>query len=153
MTIWYRAHQSGNVSQVFSGEGGLLVAGRWHYAGTRVIYCSASIALCTLEWLSYHGLTVSGFDYYRYAINIPDKLIKKVSQSMLSKNWMTTPSTDDVRDVAEKQLFSSNKFLAMAVPSVVVPEEYNLIINPLHGGFSTAYKTIRELGKYKAPKR
>lgn len=153
MTIWYRAHQSKNVSEVFSGDGGLFVAGRWHHVGTRAIYCSESIALCTLEWLSHHGLSVSGLDYYRYSINIPDKLIKKISIAQLPKNWRATPAVDDVRDFSDHHLFSDKKFLAICVPSVVVPEEYNLIINPLHTGFQRAFETIHELGKYAAPKR
>jgi RES domain-containing protein len=153
MTLWFRASQTNNLHSVFSGEGGLVTSGRWNHLGRKVIYCSESIALCTLEWLSHHGLSVSGFDYYRYAIDIPNPLIKKILPDDLPKEWNYTPATDITRDFAETHLFLNDNQLALTVPSVLVPEEFNLIINPAHKDFSNIMKNIRQLGKYSAPKR
>ncbi|HTM63077.1 MAG TPA: RES family NAD+ phosphorylase [Gammaproteobacteria bacterium] len=153
MSVWYRAHRSNKMAEVFSGDGGLLAAGRWNHMGNKVIYCSESIALCTLEWLCHHGLSVSGFDYYRYSIDIPDKLILKFPVEKLPKDWSQTPSTDVTRDLAEEYLFQNKKYFALAVPSVVVPEEFNLVINPLHDAFKNIYKNIQTLGKYSSPDR
>jgi len=135
MTTWYRASQVNKIETVFSGDGGLFTAARWNHLGRKAIYCSESISLCTLEWLSHNGLSVSGFSYYRYSIDIPDKWIKKFIPKDLPKEWNTTPATDVTRDFAEKHLFSANKFIALALPSVLVPEEFNLLINPLHEDF------------------
>lgn len=153
MTIWYRAHRSNKTTEVFSGDGGLYTAGRWNHLGNRVIYCSQSIALCTLEWLSHHGLSVSAFDYFRYSIEIPDKLIKTIAKTNLPKNWNATPATNETRLVAEELLFKNDGYLGLSVPSVLVPEECNLIVNPLHHSFKQALKSVRELGRYIAPKR
>lgn len=153
MTVWYRAHCSQKITDVFSGEGGLYSSARWNHAGNKVIYCSASIALCTLEWLCHNEMSVSEFENFRYSINISEKLTLKLSHSDLPKNWQTTPATDHTRDLADEFLFNQKKYLALAVPSVVIPEEYNLVINPLHATFKTAEKTIRELGKHRSPKR
>jgi RES domain-containing protein len=153
MAIWYRASPSENTQATFSGDGGLYVAGRWSYLGKKVIYCSESIALCTLEWLAHNGLSVSGFNYYRYSIDIPDDLTVKFSPSDLPADWKLTPATDSTRDFAENHLFSSNKILAIAVPSVIVPEESNLVINPLHKEFQRVAKTIKNLGQFVAPNR
>lgn len=153
MSLWYRAHQSANKQEVFSGEGGLFTAGRWHYRGHKVIYCSQSIALCTLEWLAHHGLSVSGFNYFRYAIDIPKRAILTVKSAELPKNWRTTPSSDVTREFAQTLLFESKKIWALSVPSVLIPEEYNLVINPLHPGFGKAKLAIQEMGKYIAPAR
>lgn len=153
MAVWYRAHRSQKIAEVFSGDGGLYAAGRWNYMGNKAVYCSESIALCTLEWLSHHGLSISGFNYFRYSINVPDKLTVTLSPGDLPRNWLATPATDETRDVADEILFHAKKYLALAVPSVVVPEEYNLIMNPLHTGFETVVKTVRELGKHSVPRR
>ena len=75
MSIWFRAAQIQQADMVFSGDGGLYVAGRWNHKGTKAIYCSQSLSLCTLEWLSHNGLSVSGFSYYKFSIEIPDELI------------------------------------------------------------------------------
>jgi RES domain-containing protein len=153
MTVWYRASQISSPQVTFSGDGGLYVAGRWNYLGKRVIYCSESIALCTLEWLAHNGLSVSDFNYYRYAIEIPDHLVTKFNKIDLPKEWNVTPATDMTRDFAEKKLFLSDKNLAIAIPSVIIPEEFNLVINPLHNAFSQLVKAVKALGLYTAPNR
>lgn len=153
MSIWYRASQSSDIRMVFSGDGGLFTAARWNHRGRKTIYCSESISLCTLEWLSHNGLSVSGFDYYRYSIDIPEKLINKFSVEKLPKEWNKTPATDVTKDFAEKYLFLSEKFMALALPSVLVPEEFNLVINPLHDKFPNVIKTVKILGKHSAPVR
>jgi RES domain-containing protein len=105
-----------------------------------------------LEWLSHHGLSVSGFSYYKYSIDIPDDLIV-IRLSDLPKEWKHTPSPDSNRDFAVRNLFHSDKYLAMAIPSVMVPEEFNLIINPQHRDFIAVKNTVRNLGKFIAPSR
>ncbi len=152
MTIWYRASKLKDIQSVFSGDGGLFTAGRWNYRGKKAIYCSQSISLCTLEWLAHNGLSVSGFDYYRYSINIPDNLIATFACNKLPTEWDATPSTDITRDFAEQELYLADK-LAIAVPSVLVPEEFNLIINPLHKLFGPAFQSIEILGQHIAPSR
>src|SRR5271154_7061318 len=114
MSLWYRVFPNENPQATFSRDSGLYVAGRWHYLGKKVIYCSQSIALCTLEWLSHHGLSVSGFNYYRYSIEIPDNLIAYFSITALPQDWQCTPATDLTRDFSESHLFTSSKILAIA---------------------------------------
>lgn len=153
MTVWYRAHNKDNAESVFSGEGGLFVSGRWHHLGNKVIYCSASIALCELEWLAHHGCSVSSFSNFRYSIEVPDQYVLTLSKNKLPSHWDATPATDYTRDFSEKILFKSSDYLAIAVPSVLVPEELNLVINPLHKEFSNVRKSIKELGKHQSPIR
>lgn len=153
MSIWFRGAQNQQAELVFSGEGGLYVAGRWNHKGTKAVYCSQSISLCTLEWLSHNGLSVSGFSYYKFSIEIPDELIIKYVLSDLPKEWKNTPSPDLNRDFAKKNFFNPNEYLAMAVPSVMVQEEFNLVVNPLHAAFAEVKNTIRTLGQFIAPKR
>ncbi len=153
MSIWFRVSQIADIDKVFSGDGGLITAARWNYLGRKTVYCSSSISLCTLEWLSHNGLSVSGFSYHRYSIELPDKLIKKFTSKQLPVEWNVTPATDITRDFTEKFLFQQQKWLALALPSVLVPEEYNLVINPSHNLFSERLKTAKFLGKYNAPTR
>jgi len=153
MSIWFRGAQNQQAETVFSGDGGLYVAGRWNYKGTKAVYCSQSISLCTLEWLSHNGLSVSGFSYYKFSIEIPDELIVKYMILDLPKEWKNTPSLNVNRDFAAKNFYAPNQYLAMAIPSVMVPEEYNLVINPLHPAFAEIKKTICVLGQFTAPSR
>lgn len=118
-----------------------------------MVYCSDSIALATMEWLSHNGLSVSGFSYYRYSIEVPDHLITAFSISDLPTDWDATPSTNDTRDFANDNLFLTEGPLAISVPSVLVPEEKNLIINPFHTEFQSVVTSITNLGKFIAPTR
>src|SRR5947207_3248 len=115
MSFWYRASQINQAERVFSGEGGLYVAGRWNPIGKKAVYCSESISLCTLEWLSHNGLSVSGFDYFRYSIEVPDEFIIRISASDLPKEWNNVPATQLTRDFAEKKLFNNPDIAAMAI--------------------------------------
>src|SRR4029079_15471542 len=101
---------------------------------------------------SHHGLSVSGFNYYRYSIEIPDSEIERVHVAALPKNWNLSPAPDSTRTFAEKNLFLTQN-LAIAVPSVVIPEEYNLVVNPLHSNYPKAINSIQSLGQFIAPVR
>jgi len=145
MSLWFRGAQSPQIDTVFSGEGGLYVAGRWNHRGRKAIYCSQSIALCTLEWLSHNGLSVSGFHYYKFSITIPDELIIRYPISDLPIEWCDTPAPDANRDFADKHFYKPQQYLAMTIPSVMVPEEFNLVINPLHPAFIATQATIHSI--------
>jgi len=142
MSTWFRVAQTQQADIVFSGDGGLYVAGRWNHKGTKAIYCSQSLSLCTLEWLSHNGLSVPRFSYYKFSIEIPDELIIYYNISDLPSEWDDTPSSNSNRDFVSKNFYTPKKYLAMAIPSVMVPEEFNLVINPLHSSFEKAQETI-----------
>lgn len=153
MSLWFRCAQTQAVEDIFSGEGGLYVAGRWNHKGTKAIYCSQSISLCTLEWLSHNGLSVSGFYYYKFSIEIPEQAIIRYADTDLPPAWKNTPAVDSVRDFAAKFFYNPQQYLAMSVPSVMVPEECNLVINPMHPSFIEVKKSICCLGHFAAPRR
>ena len=154
MAIWYRAHKKASAAYVFSGDGGLFTAGRWNHKGRKVVYCAASLALATVEWLAHNGLSVSGFTYYRFSIDIPDALVTSYTANQLPTDWDVEPATNVSRDFAEQGLFAAtNGPLAIAVPSVMIPEEFNLVINPLHAQYVQAQTTIKHLGQFTAPQR
>lgn len=84
---------------------------------------------------------------------IPDELIVKYIISDLPGEWKNTHSPNLNRDFAAKNFFDRKDYLAMAIPSVMVPEEFNLVINPLHTAFSEIKKTTRLLSRFTAPSR
>ena len=84
---------------------------------------------------------------------IPDKLVRVLADKDLPENWSKTPATDMTRDVMKKVLFESDEYLAVSVPSVLVPEERNLVINPLHVDYADVLKTIKSLGRHIGPNR
>lgn len=153
MSLWYRVHTQGDMAKVFSGDGGLFTAGRWNHIGQKVIYCSESLALATLEWLTYNGLSVSAFVCNHFSVEVPDNLVIKFKSTELPKGWDTTPATGTSREFAGSNLYKADGPLAISVPSVMVPEEFNLVINPLHKDFKSVIGTAIFLNRRKAPLR
>ena len=153
MALWYRIHKKKEIAHVFSGDGGLFVSGRWNHLGRRAVYCSESIALASMEFLSNHGLSISGFTCNRFSIDIPENLITRFELQQLPTSWRATPATNVSRDFADANLFQAGGPLGIAVPSIMVPEEFNLVINPLHGDYPEVLANVRHLGTYQAPVR
>ena len=60
--------------------------------------------------------------------------------------WSSTSKNREI-------IFASEKFIALALPSVLVPEEFNLVINPSHKNFDKILGTAKLLGQHSAPVR
>lgn len=126
----------------FSGRGSLLASGRWHWAGVPMIYCADSRALAILETLVHARKDQIPSDYVFYEIEIEDSAIEFAEPASLPHNWRAV-EPGETRDWGTGWL-KSQRSAAMLVPSVVVPQERNLLLNPEHSGFSR----IRISGPY-----
>jgi RES domain-containing protein len=131
MSLWYRVSKKQWREQAFSGEGGLYTNGRWNPKGVRVVYSSSSISLAALEWLSHQGVKTISTAWVKLSIEVPDHEIIKYDAKSLPVGWNKIPDSNISKDFANEVLFKPNR-LAIAVPSVVIPEEWNLILNPSH---------------------
>ena len=54
-------------------------------------------------------------------------------QAQLPGDWQQTPAPPSTKDFGTA-LLKANQYLTIRIPSVVIPEEYNYLINPLHPG-------------------
>jgi len=120
------------------GIGGMLYPGRWHEKGNRVIYASQHRSLAAFETLvhiSKTKLLVNNF--ILITIQIPDDaLISDIPASILKTGWNSyahLPSTQQFGT----QFLKEKKQLMLKVPSAIIKQEFNFIINPLHEQFSS----------------
>ncbi len=132
----YRLTSRRGPMEAFSGEGARRVAGRWHTVGVPVVYTSESVALALLETLIHidtddlHAIT------FVYAVDVPDALIETPLLSELPPDWNHPKRSDDARAYG-REWATSNRSLGLAVPSIVVPQERNVLLNPAHPAFPT----------------
>ncbi|HWW72571.1 MAG TPA: RES family NAD+ phosphorylase [Duganella sp.] len=115
-----------------SGTGAKTTGGRWNSKGTAVVYCAANIALATLETV--HYLSGGGLPYNRYLvrIDIPDAVwAARHVLDPLPGGWDAIPGGMSARAAGDAWIASGATAL-LQVPSVIVPEEYNILINPQH---------------------
>lgn len=117
-----------------SGYGAYKFGQRWNFPGTAVLYTAQSVALCMLECLVHIGTVedISNEDYQAISIELPkDAKIDTVDIKNLPENWCSYPSPPELKAVGTEWAKKMDA-LALRVPSVVVPIEYNYILNPRH---------------------
>jgi RES domain-containing protein len=116
-----------------SGTGAKMTGGRWNSKGTPVVYCATSIALATLETV--HYLRSGGLPFNRYLVrvDVPDAVweARQVLEP-LPGGWDAIPAGLAARKAGDGWIASGAAALLL-VPSVIVPDEYNVLINPRHG--------------------
>lgn len=131
----YRLTKVRYQNQIFSGLGGLYADGRWTFRGHPFVYASASISLAVLEYtLNYRRRGWVPASVLGRAV-IPDKVrIEVVALADLPRNWSAADSPPKLREVGQRWL-DEGATAVLKVPSAVVVEEWNYILNPQHPDF------------------
>jgi RES domain-containing protein len=118
--------------QALNGEGARLNGGRWNSEGVPVVYTSSTLALAALEYLTHLDPEDVPTDLVAMQISIPDDTSETHLQaSDLPADWNVVP--DHPACVQRGDAWAKEaRALVLRVPSVVIPEEENLLVNPLH---------------------
>jgi len=118
-----------------SGKGAELYGGRWNSKGYKLIYTGESRALCTIEIAVHVPLGITPKNYYLQSIKIPKVKVIEISLDELDENWRNFPHEISTKWIGDR-FVDENKFLLLKVPSAVIHDEYNYLINPKHKQFS-----------------
>ena len=117
-----------------SGGGAKKMGGRWNTKGMAVVYASSTIALATLETLAHLGDNISIRNAFLVGITVPKSVWAArdiIAAASLPPTWVAEPPGRASIDFGDAWLMS-NAGALMLVPSIIVPEEYNVLINPAH---------------------
>jgi len=137
LTSAWRIIRKKRLSEAFTGEGARLGGGRWNHAGTRVIYVSETLSLAALELFVHFTRRDIKLGKFLFAIpvNIPHALrIQDIDIKKLPSGWRSSPPSDFTKDIGT-QWVHNNRTPVLRVPSALIPDEYNLVLNPLHAEF------------------
>jgi RES domain-containing protein len=122
--------------RALDGAGALKFGGRWNSPGYPVVYTSSTRALAALELLVHFGLDQAPEELLLLSIHIPDSILPdRISSDALPSRWQTESAFESCRRIGKDWLASAEQ-LALQVPSAVVPEEFNLLLNPRHPAFA-----------------
>ena len=157
---FYRITTCDHVNDL-SGEGAYLHGGRWNSKGTRMLYTAESMALSMLEALAHVTMVNQKRDYCRVVIGlvghqpgsvvretrttaddatglgdevpkpVPENWYMQIDINELPEDFRSNPGPDALRAIGD-QFIEEGKFLALKVPSVVVPDSFNYLLNPMH---------------------
>lgn len=114
-----------------TGEGARLHGGRWNRIGVPCIYTAGSRSLAVLEYTVNTNMEDVPRSLSMVAIDVPEDDIKIVPIADLPGNWMFKPTPDETKSFGTA-LLSRTGNLLIQIPSVVIPEEFNYLLNPLH---------------------
>ncbi len=129
MLVW-RICRAGH--QELDGEGSRLHGGRWNSEGVSVIYTSSTLALAALEYLVHVDIEDAPDDLVAMAIDVPDDAGEEiVAVDDLPGDWNQLPDHPACAGRGD-QWAAEGTALLLRVPSALVPEESNLLINPDH---------------------
>ena len=115
------------------GTGAAAYAGRWHSKGTHILYTANSPSLALLESVV-HMAGIALVDYCLICLEIPDDKIIKKNVRDLPNNWYANPSPGALSMIGDN-FIRQNEYLAIEIPSAIMPEENNLLLNPNHVDF------------------
>lgn len=110
--------------------------GRWAAAGKAVIYAAGSVALAVLENLVRRQGEGFNDDYRIMVIDVPSSLkIQTITAAELAAGW------NDVLDYSKCQpqgnrWYDEAKYPVLKVPSAIIPQEFNYVLNANHPDFS-----------------
>jgi RES domain-containing protein len=115
-----------------SGDGARKKGGRWNSPGFPVVYTSTAISLSLLELLIYN----SSYEEIRVnmlmQITVPENQMQSLSVSALKQTWQ---KDIDYSRFMGNEFLKSKKSLLLQVPSAIIPDESNILINPVHPDF------------------
>lgn len=122
------------VADDLTGTGAKITGGRWNSPGNAMLYCAESIALACLETMVHLGAGGLPLNRYLVRIDIPDA----VWLSRQALTAATAPVGWDALPAGMVSIRNGDQWLAgaasalLSVPSTIVPEELNVLINPVH---------------------
>jgi RES domain-containing protein len=100
-----------------------------------MIYAAQSQSLAILEMLVHLDSPELLKKYVLFGVEIDAAFITPVDQSLLPKDWKADPVPPDVQAVGDAWARSRSS-VVLSVPSALVPDESNFLLNPTHPDFS-----------------
>ena len=96
-----------------------------------MIYTAAAASLAVLETLVHMSMDVFPENLVLVTLEVPGELVQTLDPNQLPENWATYPASADVNEIGDTWA-KNEASLGLLVPSAVLPQENNLIINPRH---------------------
>jgi RES domain-containing protein len=104
--------------------------------GVRVVYTSSSIALAILEVLAYRKARMPLTPRHLYRVTLNEDQVTWAQPAQLPDDWMAYPHPVTTQALGDAWV-KAGTTLALAVPSVLAPQEHNIVLNCSHPDFTS----------------
>lgn len=132
--VVFRIEREKYLNTTLLGIGASMTEGyRWNSLNTLIVYTADSRALATLEVSVHLDLSEDlPSDRFYVEIQIPDEItIQEVNLNDLPPEWNSKPPTLITQTIGDDFVYY-NEAAVLKVPSAIVPQEFNYLINPNH---------------------
>lgn len=99
-----------------------------------MVYTASTLSLAALETLVHFAIDTAPLDYVALTIRVPDDAVERLSPTQLPAGWDATPAPAACQELGARWAAKARS-VGLAVPSVVIPSEDNVLLNPLHPDF------------------
>ena len=131
-TVWRLTPSA--FARVLDGKGSSLAGGRWNSPGVAMLYTSSHLSLCVLEVFVHIPSrlrdSLDAFEAVR--MSIPDDAGMTEISIAKFEAMLAAPDSHAACRAAGDRWIAQGRNLVLAAPSVLVPEELNLMLNPAH---------------------
>lgn len=116
-----------------SGTGAGLYGGRWNPRGINLLYTAGSISLTCLEYMAHNFHVMQTASLCLSKIEIADDSpLQELTIEELPKNWNSTAFEPLTTQQIGLDFLIKSECYAFKVPSAIVPDEFNYLLNPQH---------------------
>lgn len=128
IALW-RLTRSKHARRASLAEGSRLAGGRWNPQGSAVVYTGSSISLVALEYFVHlSGRAPADLVLLRLRVE-RKRLLEDLDRKALRADWQ---NRDSETQRLGQQWLDGAQTLGLRVPSALVPEEANVVLNPAH---------------------
>jgi RES domain-containing protein len=133
ITVW-RIVDPLYAGNAFSGIGAEAYGGRFNSKGRKVVYASGSLSLAMLEMLVQANKRSRLAGHLCISAAFDDSAVEILSRDHLPEGWDARPYTNVSQRIGD-EWWDEKRSLVLRVPSVIVPQEHNYLIDPTHPNF------------------
>ncbi len=139
LTAWRLVRPAyGSRAAAISGEGARRYGGRWNSPGHALVYASINLSLAALETLANADRRRFERDYVVFEVHVPHDLVLELREQDLPLDWRARPVSTGARAIGDAWC-EQRASAALTVPSVLVPQERNLLLCPPHPRFAEVH--------------
>jgi RES domain-containing protein len=140
----YRLVKKKRSSHAFNAVSAGRFGGRWHSKGRDCLYFSDSTALSVLEVFIHVGHAEIIQSYELFELTVPSEMVLRATLDSLPENWRSESAPQETAAFGDAWL-ATGSGLALAVPSVIVPQSWNYLINVDHSEFVKVVETAKPI--------
>jgi RES domain-containing protein len=145
----YRIAKARYGATIWSGDGAREFGGRWSSRGIAVAYAAQSRSLAALEQLVHLIKPRVLRGYVISSITFQSSHVLRIHPADLPAGWNRPVAPASLKRFGDSWAASA-KYPVLAVPSAIIPEEWNYLVNPAHALFGRMARSPTEPFVYDA---